>query len=118
MDKEQLAYMKKHGLTWQDAYDWPMSWDFWRDACILNTGVDPGPNEPAENSLGIRVATLEEMIAGLSQADLQSYTIKSIQDEVRQLKDTLRETYKRMAEVFNKQPGKKGKEGPTGTIPL
>lgn len=111
MDKEQLAYMKRHGLTWRDAYDYSMSWDFWRDACILNTGVDPGPNEPAEDSLGIRVATLEETLAGLSQADLQSYTISSLQEEVRQLKDTLRETYKRIA-IYIPKPKPKQKAKP------
>lgn len=111
MDREQLAYMREHGLTWQDAYDYNMSWDFWRDACILNAGTDPGPNELAENTLGERITVLEEILAGFSQADLQSYTVKSLQDEVRQLKDTLRETYKRVA-IYIPKPKLKHKSKP------
>lgn len=33
-------------MSWQEDYDYPMSWAFWRDACKLHTGRDPGPEVP------------------------------------------------------------------------
>lgn len=67
VDREQLDYMRRHGLTWQDAYDYPMSWDFWRAACVYNSAVDPGPAESTTAELEERVAALEEQVADLER---------------------------------------------------
>ncbi len=31
---------------WQDLYDFPISWDWYRHYSVYESGFDPGPNEP------------------------------------------------------------------------
>jgi len=102
MDAEQLAYMRQHNLSWNDLYDFPMSWDWWRHYSIYHTGVDPGPNEPPEETsiaeLEERLEHLEELVTGLSPEDLRQYRLKQIYDEVAELKRSLHFTYKRIGD--------------------
>ncbi len=63
MDAEQIAYARRHNLTWRDQFDYPMSWTFWRAAAWDNTGLDIGSCEPPQHTveeLHERLATLEE----------------------------------------------------------
>jgi hypothetical protein len=63
MDAEQIAYARRHNLRWQDQFDYPMSWTFWRAATWDNTGFDIGPCEPPQHTvdeLHERLAVLEE----------------------------------------------------------
>ena len=63
MDAEQIAYARKHNLSWRDQYDYPMSWTFWRAAAWDNTGLDIGSNIPPQHTiteLEGRIAELEK----------------------------------------------------------
>jgi hypothetical protein len=93
--------------------DFPVSWGWHRHYSIYYSGVDPGPNESPEHSiqeLHDRLAAVEERLAGLSEEELRGLGLKSIRDEVDELKQSLRFTYKRMGEAIRagtKPGGKK-----------
>jgi len=99
-DAEQLSYMRERRLSWRDAYDFPMSWDWWRAVCVEHGEPDPGPAEPPEHSLcelNERLALLEEKMEGLSKEELGRFHMKQVRDEIVELKQTLRFVYRRIA---------------------
>ena len=72
MDAEQIAYARQHNCRWQDQYDYPMSWTFWRAAAWDNTGRDIGLNVPPQHTiaeLNERMVALEEAQSEKPQAD-------------------------------------------------
>jgi len=104
LDAEQLSYMRRHNLRWQDLYDFPMSWTWWRHYSLYNEGVDPGPDQAPErtdlNELEQRVAELESMISSLSEEELQQYKIRHVWQEVQQLRQALRLTQRQMGTLI------------------
>jgi len=93
--------------------DFPVLWGWHRHYSIYYSGVDPGPNESPEHSiqeLHDRLAAVEERLAGLSEEELRGLGLKSIRDELDELKQSLRFTYKRIGEKIragSKPGGKK-----------
>lgn len=74
---------------WRELYDYPMSWDFWRAACVYNGERDPGPDELPHDKPDI--IDLEDRIGNLEAISSQRGSIpRAYYDELRQLKTQVR----------------------------
>jgi len=104
LTNEQLKYMRDHGLTWRDLYDFPMSWDWWRYYSIYNTGADPGPNEALQRPL-------EPAKPEPREVEAEQSTLKKIKEDIHQLRLGLRYTQRLQQhlqqEIQTKSPRKR-----------
>ena len=81
--------------------DFPISWDWHRYYCQEYGLPDPDPCEAPEHNvaeLHDRLLSLENRMAGLSEEELKRLGFKHIWEEVRELKQSLHFTYKRIGE--------------------
>lgn len=91
-----------------ELYDFPTSWDWWRQYSVFHTGRDPGPNEPSEeqttiNNLQERVEVLEERLSDLSPAELKELGFQLTWDAIRELRTGLRFTQRAVGESLRKR---------------
>ncbi|MDD5510054.1 MAG: hypothetical protein PHI12_04510 [Dehalococcoidales bacterium] len=109
---EQFKYMRNHGLTWRDLYDFPMSWDWWRHYSVYNTGTDPGPNK-------IPQRPLVPVPPDPSEAEARHHELKEIREDIHQLRMGLRYTQKLQQQLQQKIQAKSLRtRGITKGVPL
>jgi hypothetical protein len=109
LTNEQLKYMRDHGLSWRDLYDFPMSWDWWRHYSVYNTSADPGPDRRPDMATGAAPPSPRE--------ETSQPGPKDIREEINQLRRGLHYTQKLQQKLQQEHPGKR-KRQPLKGVPL
>jgi len=109
LDNEQLRYMRDHGLSWWDLYDFPMSWDWWRHYSVYNTAVDPGPNRVKKPAWEPETITAKG--PPKQEVEAEERGLRQIKEDIEQLRLGLRYTQQLQARSPRK-PSRKRKGVP------
>ncbi len=100
LTNEEFKYMQEHGLSWQDLYDFPMSWDWWRHYSVYNSGIDPGPDEAPE-------AMPEPAAPIRREEETVPPGLKRLWEEIKQLRQGLHYTQKLQQHLQRQSPARK-----------